>query len=132
MTRLLDGNLLAAYAVDGHPDHDRVCRWFQSLRERFATCSVTQGTLLRLHMRLALDSSAAAAWRSLQKIMAHPRHEFWDDGFSYEHVSTYKLQGHRQVTDFWLAELARRNGGKLATMDTGLEADQADAIELIP
>jgi len=132
MTWLLDGNLLTALALECHASHQRAKSWFDRLTEPFSTCAITQGTLLRLHMQQAPDKSATAAWQTHQKIMAHPRHEFWDDGYSYEHVSTYKLQGHRQVTDFWLAELARRHGGKLATMDAGLAADQPDAVEMIP
>jgi hypothetical protein len=33
--------------------------------DSFATCAITQGTLLRLHMMFASDTSAAATWRTL-------------------------------------------------------------------
>ncbi len=132
MTWLLDGNALAAYAISTHVHHARVRAWFASLTEPFATCAVTQGTLLRLHMQLAVDTSAAAAWAELQSITNHPRHEFWEDGFAYLHVSTKPLQGHRQVTDAWLAELTRRHGGRVATLDHGFSTTHPDVAVLIP
>jgi predicted nucleic acid-binding protein len=40
--------------------------------------------------------------------------------------------GHRQVTDAYLAQLARANHGRLATFDRGLAALHTDIAELIP
>jgi uncharacterized protein len=40
--------------------------------------------------------------------------------------------GHRQVTDAYLAELARRREARLATFDKGLAALHADVAELVP
>lgn len=48
-----------------------------------------------------------------------------------EDVSHHGLTGHRQITDAWLAELARQRGGKLATLDSGLAAFHPDVAELI-
>jgi len=47
MTWLLDGNVLVALAMDSHIHHERVRLWFDTLSEPFATCAVTEGTLLR-------------------------------------------------------------------------------------
>jgi predicted nucleic acid-binding protein len=58
-------------------------------------------------------------------------HSFIDDGFSYTQVSTNKLQGHKQVTDAWLAQLARNHGIRLATLDAGLVATHTDIGFLI-
>ena len=115
MTWLLDGNLLVALRIDSHVDHEAARDWFrQNHGDRFATCPLTQGTLLRVHMRLALDGSAGAAWQALREISQHPKHEFWADNFSYLDVPHRLLQGPAQITDAWLAELARRRKGKLA------------------
>ncbi|MBL9143955.1 MAG: PIN domain-containing protein [Verrucomicrobiaceae bacterium] len=132
MIWLLDGNILSALMIDTHVHHLRTKHWFASLTDPFATCSVTEGTFLRLHMRLAADTSAKAAWTTLAQFQSHPRHTFLDDGFSYAGVSTHLIQGHKQVTDAWLAELARRHGARLATLDTGLVATHADVGFLIP
>jgi toxin-antitoxin system PIN domain toxin len=132
MTYLLDGNLLTALALESHEHHLRAKKWFESHRDPFATCSVTEGTLLRLHMRFAQDASASAAWSTLRKIRALAGHEFWADAFSYEEVAFAGISGSRQITDAWLAELARRYGGRIATLDTGLARLQADVALLIP
>ena len=132
MSLLLDGNILTAFVIDTHVHHQRVKEWFGRLSEEFATCVITQGTLPRLHMQLASDTSARAAWAALDRVRNHPRHVFWPETFGYEGVQITRVQGHRQVTDAWLAEFARRHGGKLATMDHGLATDQSDVALLIP
>ena len=132
MTWLFDGNVLVALAIDSHVHHGRARRWFDALSDPFATCAVTEGTLLRVHMKLAAQQGAAAAWAVLEAIHAMPDHEFWDEGFSYLEVEHAGLAGPAQVTDAWLAELARRRGGKLATLDAALAAGHTDAALLIP
>jgi toxin-antitoxin system PIN domain toxin len=134
MTWLLDGNVLIALAWGGHPFHARSSRWFHSLpaADAIATCPVTEGTLLRLHMHHGSDRSSAAAWDALARIHAHPRHIFWADNFSYTEIAPTRLTGHRQITDSWLAELARRQGGKLATLDAALHVLWPESTLLIP
>ncbi len=131
MIWLVDGNLLAAYVLSGHPHHAQVERWFDNLTDRFATCSVTQGTLLRLHMRLAIDKSSAAAWRALAEVEAHTLHDYCSDDLPYREVPHRLMQGHGQITDAWLIELARRNGGKVATLDQGMVATYPNEAVLI-
>ncbi|MCY4509441.1 MAG: VapC toxin family PIN domain ribonuclease [Acidobacteria bacterium] len=133
MTWLLDGNVLVALAIDSHVHHDRAHRWFGTLRQDgFATRLLTQGALLRVHMRSAADRGATAAWRSLQAVADHPRHDWWDDALSFLDVPHRHLQGSAQVTDAWLAELARRRGGRLATLDSGLARLHGDVALLLP
>ncbi len=129
---LLDGNVLVALAIDTHEFHDRVQRWFDSQSEPFATCAITEGTLLRVHMKLAEDRSAAAAWSVLEAIHAMPDHVFWNDGFSYREVTFASLTGLKQVTDAWLAELARRHQAQLASLDIALVALHSDVGFLVP
>jgi len=129
---LLDGNVLVALAIDTHEFHGRVERWFDSQSEPFATCAITEGTLLRVHMKLAEDRSAAAAWSVLEAIHAMPDHLFWDDGFSYREVAFAAVTGSKLVTDAWLAELARRHNAQLATLDIALAALHSDVGFLIP
>jgi toxin-antitoxin system PIN domain toxin len=129
---LLDGNLLVALAIDTHEFHNRVQRWFDSQAEPFATCAITEGTLLRVHMKVAKDGSAAAAWAVLEAIHTMPDHVFWNDGFSYREVVFASLAGSKQVTDAWLAELARRHSAQLATLDIALAALHSDVAFLVP
>lgn len=133
MTWLLDGNVLVALQLDSHLHHARVHRWFAALkRDRFATCAITQGTLLRVHMKTAADSSAFAAWQALKSVSAHPKHEWWWHSLSFLHVPHRHLQGSGQVTDAWLAELARQRDGRLATLDSALATLHADVAFLLP
>jgi uncharacterized protein len=129
---LLDGNLLVALAIDTHEFHHRSRRWFNSQAGPFATCATTEGTLLRVHMKVAQDGSATAAWSVLEAIHAMPDHVFWNDGFSYREVVFANVVGSKQVTDAWLAELARRHGAQLATLDVALAALHSDVAFMIP
>lgn len=132
MTWLLDSNVLVALAIDTHEFHGRASRWFARERAQFATCAVTQGALLRLHMTLAQDRSADAAWASLAGFVAHSRHEFWPESFAYTELKPGHITGAKQVTDAWLAELARRKGGRLATFDAALARWQPKVATVVP
>ena len=133
MTWLLDGNILIGAMLPDHVHHGRVHRWLATIQDdAFATCPITEGSLLRMHMIHARDKSAAAAWSALASVRAHAGHLFWPENFSYSEISPTRLSGHRQVTDAWLAELARRKGGKPATLDEALFALWPDVTVLIP
>lgn len=127
-TWLLDGNVLLALSVPVAATHAPARRWFATHVQRFATCPITQGTLLRLHARVALDPRLEAAWRTLEQILAHPAHVFWPDELSYAEVSPLKLQGGAQVTDAYLAALARHHGGKVATFDKAFSLLHPDVV----
>jgi len=64
--------------------------------------------------------------------MAQPRHEFWPDDAASDAVSFNGVIGHRQVTDAYLAHLARVRGGRLATFDQGLAKLHTDIADLVP
>jgi len=130
---LLDGNVLVSIYIDDHPTHHRALAWFDSLQgESFATCAVTEGTLLRMHMMHAQDKSASAAWDALRNLRSLRGHCFWDAGFSYAELSPNLIRGHRQITDAWLVELARRREGTLATLDAALATLHPEVVKLIP
>jgi len=132
MSWLLDGNLIVALLIDTHPHYLRATAWFGTVTDPVMTCSVTEGTYLRLHMQMAADPGSSAAWQSLASFQGNPLHRFIEDGFSYAQVSSKLLQGHKQVTDAWLAQLARRHGVRLATLDGGLMATHPDVGFLVP
>ncbi len=134
MIWLLDGNALVAMSMPDHVFFERIHRWLASVpgNDSIATCPLTEGTLLRLHMQFAFDPSPAAAWSALTAIHSHPRHVFWSDNFSYTKIDPTRLTGHRQITDSWLAALAHRNGGKLATLDAALHVLWPESTLMIP
>jgi predicted nucleic acid-binding protein len=100
---LLDGNVLVALAIDTHEFHERVRRWFDFLSEPFATWAITEGTRLRLHLKLAAVGRATAAWTVLEAIHQMPDHLFLDDGFSYREIKPTGLAG--SPTPGWLSLL---------------------------
>lgn len=131
MTHLLDGNVLVALIDRAHVHHSAAVEWFGTQRGTFATCPITQGTLMRLLLRFGAVADAASAVAVLQRLTAHPKHIFWPDDLGYDAISWAGVLGHRQVTDSYLAALARHRTGRLATFDRGLAALHADVAELI-
>jgi toxin-antitoxin system PIN domain toxin len=129
---LLDGNVLVALADEAHVHHAAARTWFLRLRSPFATCPITQGTLLRVLLATRAASDVQTAREVLDGFTAHARHVFWSDSVSYGAVSLRGVQGHRQVTDAYLSALARHHGGRVVTLDGGLAALHADVAELIP
>jgi predicted nucleic acid-binding protein len=50
----------------------------------------------------------------------------------YTEVPCEGIIGHRQVTDAYLAQLARARGARIATFDRGMAKLHRDVAELIP
>lgn len=129
MTVLLDSNVLIALVVADHVHHRRAEDWFPSVETSFATCPITQGALLRLFLRHG--GAAALAQSALASVTAPDGHQFWPDEVDHGDISLAGVIGHRQVTDAYLAGLARYRGGRLATFDTGLVALHPDVAEMV-
>ena len=130
MTILLDANVLVALLVDDHVHHGAAENWFVGMSGNFATCPITQGSLTRLLIREGQPASAAR--EILTGTTADPRHEFWADDVTYADVPTQGIIGHRQVTDAYLAQLARAHASRLATFDQALAKLHPDVAELVP
>jgi uncharacterized protein len=129
MTSLLDANVLIALLVPNHVHHPRVSAWWVTRKPPFATSPSTQGSLLRFLVREG--RSAAAAQAVLAAVTAHPQHVFWPDSLPYDAVPLRGITGHRQVTDAYLAALARAQGGAVATLDGGFTARDPDVAALV-
>lgn len=56
---------------------------------------------------------------------AADEHEFWPDGLGFDDIHLRGVVGHKQVTDAYLAGLARSKGGRLATLDRALTSPEA-------
>lgn len=125
---LLDANVLIA-ATESQHVHHAVAIEQVGVGQPFATCPITQGALLRYLLRT--DHPADEAWIILAQICAHPDHEFWPDLVGFDAVTADDVFGHRQVTDAYLAQLARDNDGRLMTLDGGLAASHPDVADLI-
>ena len=130
MTVLLDANVLIALLVSDHVHHSSAETWFLGVTDGFATCPMTQGSLIRLLVREG--QTAEAARFLLRGLAVDERHEFWPDDVTYADVPTAGIIGHRQVTDAYLAQLARSRASRLATFDQALAKTHADVTDLVP
>lgn len=127
---LLDANVLIALVIEDHVHHSPAEAWFTASGTSFATCPITQGSLMRLLIR---EGQPAESARSvLQELVASSRHEFWPDNASYHDIPIAGIIGHRQVTDAYLAHLARSYSARLATLDQALAKLHPDVADLIP
>jgi uncharacterized protein len=131
VTTLLDANVLVALVVADHVHHDVAAEWLSASDTAFATCPITQSRLFRFLLRAG--QSAAAAQEVVSGVSRAERHEFWPDSVSSTDVLLSGVIGHRQVTDAYLAQLARHHHGSvLATLDSGLAHLHKDVALLVP
>jgi uncharacterized protein len=130
VTVLLDANVLVALLVDDHVHHTAAENCFASMNGNFATCPITQGSLMRLLIREGQPAAAARA--VLSQTTASPRHEFWPDDVPYTDVPVTGIVGHRQLTDAYLAQLARARGARLVTFDQAMAKLHDDVADLVP
>jgi len=121
---LLDANVLIALVVTEHVHHDAAEAWLQRAEGPFATCPFTQTALARFLVREGRPARDAAS--VLAAIVGHPRHAFLPADLGVDAIAWERVDGHRQVTDAYLAALARAKGGRLATLDRGLAAVHPD------
>lgn len=129
MTALLDANVLIALIVTEHVHHD-AADWLSASDTGFATCPITQGSLVRFLVRTG--QTAAAARDVISAVEGTIRHEFCSECSSFTDVQVGGVVGHRQVTDAYLAQLARSRKAQLATLDSGLAHLHSDVAVLIP
>lgn len=130
MTVLLDANVLIALVVADHVHHDAAETWLGGGDSSFAACPITEGSLVRLLVREGQSGTVAAS--VLAALADHERHAFWPDDIAFRHVELRGVIGPRQVTDAYLASLARIRQGRLATLDCGLAATHPDVVDLVP
>ncbi|GBE67666.1 ribonuclease VapC [Mycobacterium sp. MFM001] len=130
MTTLLDANVLISLVVSDHVHHEPAEKWLSATANPFATCPITQGSLVRLLVRNGEPANTAK--EIIEGMALDPRHEFWPDSISFADVELVGVLGHRQVTDAYLAHLARSHNGRLATFDQGLAQLHRDVAELVP
>lgn len=83
---------------------------------------------MRVFLLTAPNASFSTAQRVVATFCSHPNHLFWPDITSYLDVPSNGIRGHKQLTDAYLAALARAHGGVLATMDKALAALIPDVV----
>jgi hypothetical protein len=137
---LLDVNVLLALAWPHHTHHDTVHRWWGTAGlTAWATCLQTQLGFVRVscNPRFApAPASPGRAARLLHQMTSRSDHQFWNeipgafaDPDLLQALSSVATHGH--ITDAYLALLARRHDGRLATLDRSLVAQHADVALLV-
>lgn len=123
MIRLLDVNVLMALLWENHEEHERARRWLRMVKE-FATCPLSQLGFARIsaHPLLGFGMSPEQAFGVLRRFLADPRHHFIPDDLSCDDrvLLTESIPTANDVTDHYLASLARQHGLALATFDEPL------------
>jgi toxin-antitoxin system PIN domain toxin len=121
---LLDTNVLLALAWPNHQHHAQAHVWFAAeAKKGWATCAFTQLGFIRLSSNPAYATGAvtpqdaAALLRQWTRIKTH---RFWSSPAADDPALYARAIGHQQVNDAWLVEVARRNSGRLVTLDTRL------------
>jgi hypothetical protein len=120
MRYLLDVNALVALGFAHHEFHDRAARW---LRKRpvaeLATCSITELGFIRVLSQAPSYGLTVAQARTLLLRIKESEvfhFTFLADDHDVSHLPGW-VKTPKQITDGHLVELARANGGMLATLD---------------
>ena len=125
---LLDVNMLIALAWPSHVHHGAAHGWFATnAATGWATCPLTECAFVRISSNPHILADAVEpmdALGLLRQMVAQEGHVFWPDTLALHDTAmpTEMLAGHRQVTDAYLLGLARHHGGRLITLDRGIEA----------
>jgi uncharacterized protein len=128
---LLDVNVLIALGSRDHEGRAAAERFFIELTTPFATCPITQTGFVRVLAQIDRTLALTDGVAVLASICAHPKHQFIADDVDALELPWMAIQGHRQVTDAYLAALARKHGAKLATFDRALAAVHPDVAVLL-
>ena len=124
---LLDVNLLVALFDPDHVHHSLAHDWFAESRSAgWATCPVTENGFVRVLAHPAYGAPVARPVDLVERLRvfcASGHHHFWPDAVSIRDRALFNpsyVAGHRQLTDIYLLGLARKMGGRLATLDRAI------------
>lgn len=128
---LLDTSVLLALGLDDRLHNPVAEQWLAGLQARFATCPLTQLGFLHIAKQLRRDVSIHQIGAVLQSICESHRHFFIAADVDVRAADWRLTVGHQQITDAYLAGLARHHRLKLATLDQGLAATHPDVATLL-
>jgi toxin-antitoxin system PIN domain toxin len=124
---LLDVNVLIALFDADHVHHDLAHDWFADEGAKaWATCPTTENGFLRVLSNPAYhgpDLRSKDLAERLRQFCGTRGHHVWPDAVSLHDARLFDLSyvaGHRQLTDVYLAGLAKQMKGRLATFDRGI------------
>lgn len=134
---LVDTNVLLALAWPNHQHHAQAHGWFAAQATKgWATCAFTQLGFIRLSSNPAYTASAVSPQEAATLLRQWTRlksHRFWASPAADDPALYACAIGHQQVNDAWLVEVARRNSGRLVTLDRRLavHASETGVVEVI-
>ena len=127
---LLDTNVLLALAWPNHQHHAAVHRWFRlEAGHGWASCAVTQLGFVRLSSNPAYTPAAVPPEQAaalLRELLSHKKHRFWPSPDASQPSIYRQTLGHQQVNDAYLVAVARRQRGRLVTLDSRLPVHAED------
>lgn len=128
---LLDTSVLLALGLDDHVHNPAAERWMADLADPFATCPISQLGFLRIVKQLRRDLSIHEIGAVLVSICGDRRHRFVAADIDVRAADWRLTLGHRQITDAYLAGLAREHELRLITLDRALVETQPDVAVLL-
>jgi uncharacterized protein len=115
---LLDAWVLIALSDQYHTAHKWASEWFAAnCHARFATCPITQMALFRYLLRVYPEQPFHEAKETLKLLSELPTHQFWPDNYNCLSLPENGILGQGHLTDAYLVNLAKANGGRVATLD---------------
>lgn len=126
MISLFDVNVLIAL-VDGHHAHHKTATDFfrETISDGWATCPITENGFLRILGHPSYSGGPGSpdeARRLLAAYRAAPGHQFWPDEISLTDRKLFAdLPSPKGLTDVYLLGLAVKRGGRLVTLDRGID-----------
>jgi toxin-antitoxin system PIN domain toxin len=133
MTYLIDAGVLIALLIEDHSHNEIANAWFSRIAS-FATCPLTELAFIRIasHPTGPCALPAEAAREVLKHFTSRRGHVFWPDSLPVldgPAAPTSKL-----TTDAYLAGLAMKRKGRLATFDraiAGIPGVRASVVECL-
>lgn len=123
--RLLDVNVLLAGIWKNHPQHVRVFRWLEG--KQLVLCPLAELGFVRIstHPKASINAPMDKARKLLERFASERSVTRITDDLPALN-SHPKTTG--EVTDHYLADLARKHGLTLATLDGGIAHPAAEKI----
>jgi predicted nucleic acid-binding protein len=128
---LLDVNVLVSLLWEEHSLHTRANTWFAREKPDVYGCVFTELSFLRVSMA---DKTIAASFADAQTVLAQfiatlgPRYHFIENLPPASLLQAQPIISQKQVSDWYLCELAKLLGLRLGTLDTGIKHPQAVMI----
>jgi hypothetical protein len=126
---LLDVNVLIALFDADHVFHERVHSWWEvNATQGWASCPLTENGVVRIMTAANYSKKVRLAPADLisrlARFVAATDHAFWPDELSLRDSQVFvarRLHSSQRLTDTYLLGLASQNGGRLATLDEGID-----------